>query len=544
MLGSNSRQSQQQQQHHYDDVYFSNTSSRRNSTTNNHHYDDEIVPLANTTTSTTRSNYRSRTVDANASSNNRNFDGYTSLSRRQLIRSRLRFASRLRHINLRSNDLTHAPHTSSANNNTIEINAYHVINHSEQSGGGHRHDTSKDDDEDEENVHNDDDDDNDDDAGDQEVEEKNVKMYKLRLTKAFSISIPFDHYSLLAMMDKNRNLVELTASILMAVCVSVCAALILHEQIYSDICLVVFCVIVASCHYSLLKSVQPDSSSPIHGFNSLTPLSRPIYFCLTCGFIFTLRVLTNTSSVNLHVEQSSMSETVLSFLDSFTFYGVGVKLAHLNAVLTACEIFLLFFPVVFTLGLFPQISTFVLCILEQVDMYLFGSTAMNNLVGAVLSVMRSCACVLALSGVLYSSTYTIASVSEFSQSVLFSVYCALLVVVSYSLSRQSSDLWSLVELVLDAIRFRRSTKQSATTQRLKANRRNVELNEHDVFVDADNNNEDNIEMRLLSPVSDSVVPNVGDSNAAESLAEQLQQSTDRQTSSLGASSPSPQVVNE
>jgi hypothetical protein len=297
--------------------------------------------------------------------------------------------------------------------------------------------------------------------------ETNIKLYKWKLTNSISINIPFDHFSLLAMLDKNRNLIELISSIFMAICVSIFAAIILYEQIYDDFLLVLFCFIVASCHYSLLKSVQPDSSSPIHGFNRLTPLSRPIYFCLFCLVIIFLRFLTEPANSWFHRYQDAITGNVASklvyFLENFCCcYGHCLKKSHLDMTLAFLEILLLFFPLLFTLGFFPQISTFTLCVLEQIDMHVFGGTAMNNLVGAFLSLGRSLISVGLLSLVLFSSTLNsptpIAQIStdqQFSQSVLFSVYCALLVLVAYFLSRQTSDSWAYIKFIKSLIAVRR-----------------------------------------------------------------------------------------
>jgi len=298
----------------------------------------------------------------------------------------------------------------------------------------------------------------------EEEEEIKKKVYKLWLTKSISFNIPFNHYSLLAMMDKNKTIAEFCFTILVSVLVAIFASLILSQQIYDDILMLIFCFIVASCHYSLLKSVQPDSASPIHGFNSLTALSRPIYFCLICSLVLALRFcINNATSI----------DSLLDSLSKFNLYGFCFTTdAHLKLVLTVCETFLLFLPVIFTLGLFPQINTFTICILEQMDMYLFGGTALTNLPGGILSVLRSISTCLCLSSVLFASIYTIpiinnnndnniiyqtslfsnktskqisvvhlaASQNQFSQSVVFSVFCGLLVLVSYLLSRQSSDL--------------------------------------------------------------------------------------------------------
>ena len=39
---------------------------------------------------------------------------------------------------------------------------------------------------------------------------------------------------------------------------------ILQLGIYSNSALLFFCFVHASCHYTLIKSVQPDPSSPTH----------------------------------------------------------------------------------------------------------------------------------------------------------------------------------------------------------------------------------------------------------------------------------------
>ena len=290
-----------------------------------------------------------------------------------------------------------------------------------------------------------------------ELQDLTRKIYKWKLTKSITLDIPFNHYSLLAMLDRNSSFFELLLSIFISTMVSVFASLILSEQIYDDILLIIFCAIVASCHYSLLKSVQPDSSSPIHGFNSLTALSRPIYFCLVASIILGLRFTVTSHN----------SDLLASYLDNITLYGFRLNFGHFKNLLELFEIILLFFPVVFTLGLLPQISTYFLCIIEQCDMYMFGGTAMNNLPGAFLSLLRSLSAILSLSAVLFSSIHSVPSATnnkekklaafslaklaadsgQFSQSVIFSVFCALLVLLSYFMSRQTSELLIIIEAI-------------------------------------------------------------------------------------------------
>ncbi len=53
------------------------------------------------------------------------------------------------------------------------------------------------------------------------------------------------------------------------------------------------------------------------------------------------------------------------------------------------SIILLCLPLLFLFGLLPQCSTFILCILENFDMHLFGGTAMVNIPGALYSFLLS-----------------------------------------------------------------------------------------------------------------------------------------------------------
>ena len=71
------------------------------------------------------------------------------------------------------------------------------------------------------------------------------------------------------LLDRNVTGLENVASILLAVGVGLTAAMIINIGHYTDLCMFLFCAVTASCQYSLLKSVQPDSASPTHGFNRI-----------------------------------------------------------------------------------------------------------------------------------------------------------------------------------------------------------------------------------------------------------------------------------
>lgn len=45
-------------------------------------------------------------------------------------------------------------------------------------------------------------------------------------------------------------------------------------------------------------------------------------------------------------------------------------------------VFALCFPVIFLFGLLPQVNTFVMCLLEQIDMHIFGGSGMSNSIPA------------------------------------------------------------------------------------------------------------------------------------------------------------------
>lgn len=53
-------------------------------------------------------------------------------------------------------------------------------------------------------------------------------------------------------------------SVFLAVMIGVLGASVLSHQFHHDFAIFIFCVVIASCQYSLLKSVQPDAASPTH----------------------------------------------------------------------------------------------------------------------------------------------------------------------------------------------------------------------------------------------------------------------------------------
>ncbi|KFM62368.1 Pecanex-like protein 1, partial [Stegodyphus mimosarum] len=192
----------------------------------------------------------------------------------------------------------------------------------------------------------------------------------------------------------------------------------------------IFCFIIASCQYTLLKSVQPDAASPTHGYNRVILYSRPVYFCLCC--------------LLLNAFQTSIDYRLT--LPPVTLYGIALLSSDL--IIKAKDIaviFVLFFPVIFSLGLLPQVNTFLMYLIEQVDIHIFGGTASTSLISAFYCLVRSIATVAVLYGLAY---FALREPNNPSQNIMFSIYCGFLVSLCYHLSRNASDptvLWSLIK---------------------------------------------------------------------------------------------------
>uniref|UniRef100_A0A7N9AXR8 Pecanex-like protein n=1 Tax=Mastacembelus armatus TaxID=205130 RepID=A0A7N9AXR8_9TELE len=242
--------------------------------------------------------------------------------------------------------------------------------------------------------------------------------YKLKLFPGKWINILYDRLTLLALLDRNQDVLENLVAVFMAFLVAFLGFVLLNHGCFKDFWVFQFCLVIASCQYSLLKSVQPDAASPTHGHNQLVAYSRAAYFCIFCALIWILEQLLR-----------------LSDLPVSTLYGVTI-VCHDALRFTYC------FPITFLVGLFPQINTFVIYLLEQIDMHLFGGTAATSLNSAVYSILRSLIALSLLYGFCFGALKE--PWDEQHTPALFSGFCGLLVVFSYHLSRQSSDPSTLI----------------------------------------------------------------------------------------------------
>lgn len=252
--------------------------------------------------------------------------------------------------------------------------------------------------------------------------------YKWKIGKFPHIKVRFDRLSLLALLDRNLTIPETMISTFLAVSVAGLGLRLLQAGFYRDIFAFLFCFVTAGCQYSLLKSVQPDAASPTHGFNRIIVFSRPVYYIIVSSIILIL------------------TEIMTNFKNSdFRVYGLRVAdYDTINQARNVLLIFLLAFPIIFSLGLFPQINTFLMYVCEHLDIHLFGGTATTSVVSSIYCLTRSIITVATLYGFAYGAL----TEPKLSQHILFSIFAGLLVAISYHLSRSSSDpsvIWDIVK---------------------------------------------------------------------------------------------------
>ncbi|XP_077024470.1 pecanex-like protein 2 isoform X2 [Tamandua tetradactyla] len=247
------------------------------------------------------------------------------------------------------------------------------------------------------------------------------QFYKLIIFPGKWIKVWYNRLTLLALLDRTEDVKENVLAILLIVLVSLLGFLTLNQGFCKDMWVLLFCLVMASCQYSLLKSIQPDPASPIHGHNQIITYSRPIYFCVLCGLILLL-------------------DTGAKARRPSTYIVYGLKLFSPGSLQSARDhliVFLYCFPAITLLGLFPQIDTFCIYLLEQIDMLIFGGSAVSGILSATYSVARS----FAAAAVLHVFCFSAVKEPWSTQHIpaLFSAFCGLLVALSYHLSRQSSD---------------------------------------------------------------------------------------------------------
>lgn len=278
---------------------------------------------------------------------------------------------------------------------------------------------------------------------------KPKSFYKMKLLKYWEVKVTMDRLKLMALFDRNLSFKETFISIVLAILVSILGSMVLNLGFYKDIYAFWFCFIIAGSQYSLLKSVQPDSASPVHGFNKMVVFSRPVYFCLCTAIL--CGVHSHLESTTPVPELVHMGREKRSIVEStpVTIYGFNInERTFLYIIQEVLSKFLLFFPLAFSLGLFPQVNTFLMYLLEQIDMHIFGGNATSSLSAAVFCIVRSLAAIGVLYGFAYSGLIEGKKSHHTKHNILFSIFCGILVPMSYHLSRSASDytlIWNLIK---------------------------------------------------------------------------------------------------
>ncbi|CAO2609363.1 Pecanex-like protein 2 [Lemmus lemmus] len=249
------------------------------------------------------------------------------------------------------------------------------------------------------------------------------QFYKFIIFPGKWIKVWYDRLTLLALLDRTEDVKENVVAILLSILVSLLGFLTLNRGFCRDLWVLLFCLVMASCQYSLLKA----RTRPLH--NQIIAYSRPIYFCMLCGLI----LLLDAGAKARHPP-------------SYVVYGLKLFSPEiLQSIRDHLIVFLCCFPVISLLGLFPQINTFCTYLLEQVDMLLFGGSAVSGITSAVYSVGRS----VLVAALLHAFCFSAVKEPWSTQHIpaLFSAFCGLLVALSYHLSRQSSDPSVLLSFV-------------------------------------------------------------------------------------------------
>lgn len=198
----------------------------------------------------------------------------------------------------------------------------------------------------------------------------------------------------------------------------------MQADFYDDLGVFFFSFVVASSMYSLVKSVQPDAASPTHGHNRVVAFSRPLYFCLLCALTLLLQ------HCQRHTHCGSLQ---------LKLYGMRIASGPIvEAGLHLLHYVLLLLPILFTAGLLPQVDTFAMYLMEQADIHLLGGTASTSVTAAAGSLLRGCLAVTGLYGFAYGGLRENGD-KPTAQHILFSIFCGLLVALSYHLSRCTSD---------------------------------------------------------------------------------------------------------
>uniref|UniRef100_A0AC34FBU5 Pecanex-like protein n=1 Tax=Panagrolaimus sp. ES5 TaxID=591445 RepID=A0AC34FBU5_9BILA len=257
--------------------------------------------------------------------------------------------------------------------------------------------------------------------------------YRLKpFTLGEGLQVKLSRLSVAALFDRNNSIFSCIVDVGLAVMVAILAALLIARGVYIDFTLLIFSFVVAGSQFSLLKSVQPDAASPVHGFNWLVAYSRPIYFCILALTTLLFDIWAS--------KWSNINQKNLGLLQGWTWNPYNLEQPKMFTIISDIRDFfafaILFLPTAFTIGLLPQITTLCMHIIEQIDMHFFGATASFSLFSATIAFCRSLSAVTFLTIIGYSAFYFDA---HSTQNTFFSAFLAAVISMAYILSRWSSN---------------------------------------------------------------------------------------------------------
>ncbi|GAA6068098.1 pecanex-like protein 1 isoform X1, partial [Tachysurus ichikawai] len=79
------------------------------------------------------------------------------------------------------------------------------------------------------------------------------QYYRFSLLPYLWVGLRFDRLTLLALFDRNREVLENVLAVVLAVLVAFLGSVLLIHGFFTDIWVFQFCLVIASCQYSLLK---------------------------------------------------------------------------------------------------------------------------------------------------------------------------------------------------------------------------------------------------------------------------------------------------
>eukprot|EP00002_Diphylleia_rotans_P026387 TRINITY_DN5254_c0_g1_i7.p1 TRINITY_DN5254_c0_g1~~TRINITY_DN5254_c0_g1_i7.p1 ORF type:complete len:1167 (+),score=193.48 TRINITY_DN5254_c0_g1_i7:86-3586(+) len=195
---------------------------------------------------------------------------------------------------------------------------------------------------------------------------------------------------------------------------------------YYDINKFILCVALASCHFSLLRRPHPESHTMAIG-SALSSFSRSFYIIL-----FGSSILACQSVLDNYGPQ-----------EKFDIYGHIWRTSDLLQNIR--DIFVnsvLFLPVIFFLGLLPQVDTLLTFLLEQTHIHVFGGSGVSNLKCAVFAIFVDVATYLAL----FALSDGLHTDGKDLDTQHFYLYMFMILFVSYILSTLISDIRFLTSL--------------------------------------------------------------------------------------------------